>query len=165
MTATTPNTTATATTGSETRSRRRTAPVWRAGLAATVVASVATTAVAYAGNAAGISLDIQGQAIPVLSFAQLTAFFSLIGVVLAAALARWARKPRTTFVRTTVALTVLSGPGRAGARRHLHQDPADGHPPGRRRDRHPRDRPPTVPLTPLLACASAPCAAIMATLP
>ena len=110
MTATTPNTTATATatTGSETRSRRRTAPVWRAGLAATVVASVATTAVAYAGNAAGISLDIQGEAIPVLSFAQLTAFFSLIGVVLAAALARWARKPRTTFVRTTVALTVLS---------------------------------------------------------
>jgi peptidoglycan/LPS O-acetylase OafA/YrhL len=38
----------------------------------------------------------------------LTAVFSLIGVVLAAVLSRTARRPRSTFVRTTVVLTVLS---------------------------------------------------------
>lgn len=87
---------------------RGTWSVVRAGLAATVVASVATSAVAAAGNAAGISLDIAGQPIPVTGFATLTAFFSLIGVVLAVAFARWARSPRRTFVATTAVLTVLS---------------------------------------------------------
>ena len=33
---------------------------------------------------------------------------ALVGVLLALGLARWARRPRTTFVRTTVVLTVLS---------------------------------------------------------
>jgi uncharacterized protein DUF6069 len=79
-----------------------------AGAVATVVASAATPVVAAAGRAAGISLDIAGAPIPVLGFANLTAFFSLIGLVLAVVLARTARRPRHTFVRTTVALTVLS---------------------------------------------------------
>ena len=79
-----------------------------AGAVATVVASAATPVVAAAGRAAGISLDIAGAPIPVLGFANLTAFFSLIGLVLAVVLARIARRPRHTFVRTTVALTVLS---------------------------------------------------------
>ena len=38
----------------------------------------------------------------------LTAIFSLVGLVLAVVLARFARRPRTAFVRTTVVLTVLS---------------------------------------------------------
>ncbi|MEU9740290.1 DUF6069 family protein [Micromonospora chersina] len=38
----------------------------------------------------------------------LTAAFSLTGVIIAALLSRFARRPRRTFVRTTVALTVLS---------------------------------------------------------
>ncbi|WFE47876.1 DUF6069 family protein [Verrucosispora sp. WMMD1129] len=46
--------------------------------------------------------------IPVAGFGVLTAFFSLIGVVIAALLSRLARRPRRTFVRTTVVLTVLS---------------------------------------------------------
>ena len=79
-----------------------------AGAVATVVASAATPVVAAAGRAAGISLDIAGAPIPVLGFANLTAFFSLIGLVLAVVLARTARRPRSTFVRTTVVLTVLS---------------------------------------------------------
>ncbi|WP_229397945.1 DUF6069 family protein [Micromonospora okii] len=79
-----------------------------AGVAATAVASVATTLVAVAGRAAGISLDISEAPIPVVGFASLTAIFSLVGLVLAAVLRRFARRPRSTFVRTTVALTVLS---------------------------------------------------------
>ncbi|MEV0128555.1 DUF6069 family protein [Dactylosporangium sp. NPDC050688] len=78
------------------------------GLAATALASAAATAVAAAGTAAGISLDIDGAPIPILSFPQLTAIFSLIGLALAVVLAHKARRPRRTFVRTTVALTALS---------------------------------------------------------
>ena len=60
------------------------------------------------GQAAGISLDVGGAPIPVLGFAVLTAFFSLVGLVLAVVLSRVARRPRSTFIRTTVVLTVLS---------------------------------------------------------
>ena len=79
-----------------------------AGVAAIALASAATTAVAAAGNAAGISLDAGGVPIPVSGFAMLTAGFSLVGLVLAVILAAKARHPRRAFVRTTVALTVLS---------------------------------------------------------
>ena len=79
-----------------------------AGVVATVVASAATASVAAAGNAAGISLDVAGAPIPVAGFATLTAVFSVVGLVLAAVLARFAKRPRTAFVRTTVVLTALS---------------------------------------------------------
>ena len=78
------------------------------GVAAAALASGATTIVAAAGNAAGISLDVGGAPIPVLGFAVLTAVFSLVGLVLAVVVSRTARRPRRTFIRTTVALTVLS---------------------------------------------------------
>ena len=79
-----------------------------AGLLATVAASVATSAVAAAGSAAGISLNVSGAPIPVAGFATLTAIFSVVGLVLATVLARFAKRPRTAFVRTTVVLTALS---------------------------------------------------------
>jgi hypothetical protein len=78
------------------------------GVAAAALASAATTIVAAAGNAAGISLDVGGAPIPLVGFATLTAFFSSVGLVLAAVLSRMARRPRSTFVRSTVVLTVLS---------------------------------------------------------
>ncbi|MET9022690.1 DUF6069 family protein [Actinopolymorpha sp. NPDC004070] len=78
------------------------------GVAAAAVASAATMTVAAAGNAAGVSLDMAGAPIPVTGFGVLTAAFSLIGLVIAVALARWARHPRRAFLRTTVALTALS---------------------------------------------------------
>jgi hypothetical protein len=80
----------------------------RTGVIATVAASAATMAVAAAGHAAGVSLDVAGAPIPVTGFGVLTAAFSLVGVVIAALLSRFARRPRRTFVRTTVVLTVLS---------------------------------------------------------
>ncbi|MEU8115110.1 DUF6069 family protein [Micromonospora sp. NPDC048947] len=80
----------------------------RTGVAATVAASVATMAVAAVGHLAGISLELGGAPIPVTGFGVLTAVFSLIGVIIAGLLARFARRPRLTFVRTTVVLTALS---------------------------------------------------------
>ncbi|WBB89996.1 DUF6069 family protein [Verrucosispora sp. WMMC514] len=78
------------------------------GVVATAAASVATMAVAAAGNAVGISLDIGGAPIPITGFGVLTAVFSLLGVAIAALLSRFARHPRRAFVRTTVVLTMLS---------------------------------------------------------
>jgi hypothetical protein len=78
------------------------------GVAATAIASLATVTVAAAGSAAGISLEVNGAPIPVPGFGTLTAVFSVVGLVLAAVLSRFARTPRRTFVRTTVALTALS---------------------------------------------------------
>ena len=49
-----------------------------------------------------------GASIPIAGFAQLTLVFSLIGVGMAAVMARKARRPRAAFVRTAVALTALS---------------------------------------------------------
>ncbi|MCG5472484.1 DUF6069 family protein [Micromonospora sp. LAH09] len=80
----------------------------RTGLVATVAASAATMAVAAVGHAAGVSLDVADAPIPVTGFGVLTAAFSLVGVLLAALLSRFARRPRRTFVRTTVVLTALS---------------------------------------------------------
>jgi hypothetical protein len=86
---------------------RTTDPV-HTGIAAAAAASVATMVVAAAGHAAGVSLDMAGAPIPVTGFGVLTAVFSLVGVVLAVVLQRFARDPRRTFVRTTVVLTALS---------------------------------------------------------
>jgi hypothetical protein len=86
----------------------RTGALVLGGIAATAAASIATSLVAAAGNAVGISLDVAGAPIPVPGFASLTAIFSVIGLALALVLARTARSPRTAFVRTTVVLTALS---------------------------------------------------------
>ncbi len=84
-------------------------PVWRQGVAAAGVATVATTALAAVASAAGVSFaDAHGESIPLFAFAQLTLVFSLIGVGIAAAMARRARRPRSTFTRTAVTLTLLS---------------------------------------------------------
>ena len=84
-------------------------PVWKYGVAAAVVASVATTVLATIASAAGVSFaDSTGASIPIAGFAQLTLAFSLIGVGIAAVMARKAHRPRRTFVRTAVALTALS---------------------------------------------------------
>ena len=84
-------------------------PVWKHGVAAAVVASVATTALGAVASSSGISFaDSTGASIPIAGFAQLTLVFSLVGVAIAAVMARKASRPRSTFVRTAVALTALS---------------------------------------------------------
>ncbi|MFL6107875.1 MAG: DUF6069 family protein [Marmoricola sp.] len=94
-------------TADTTTTQRR--PVWKHGVAAAAAAAVATTVLAAIAKAAGVSFaDSTGASIPVAGFAELTVVFSLIGAGVAAVMARKARHPRTTFVRTAVALTVLS---------------------------------------------------------
>ncbi|OZM82127.1 DUF6069 family protein [Pseudonocardia sp. MH-G8] len=80
----------------------------RGGSVATVVAAAATVAVAAVGQAVGISLAISGAPIPVPGFATLTVIFSVVGLLIALALRRFAHSPRTAWIRTAVALTVLS---------------------------------------------------------
>ena len=86
------------------------ASVWKHGLAAAIVAAAVVTGIAELARGAGVSfLDpASNLAIPWDGFVVLTLGFSLIGVALAAVLARKAKRPRSTFVRTTVALTALS---------------------------------------------------------
>jgi amino acid transporter len=97
----------TTTTTARTATERQ--PVWRHGVAAAVVAAIATTVLAAVASAAGVSFaDRTGAGIPVVGFAELTLVFSLVGVGMAAVMARRARRPRSTFVRTSVALTALS---------------------------------------------------------
>ncbi|WP_433557194.1 DUF6069 family protein [Pseudonocardia xinjiangensis] len=80
----------------------------RGGAVATVLAAAATAAVATAGAAAGISLAVSGAPIPPAGFATLTVVFSVLGLAIALLLRRFAGSPRTAWVRTTVALTLLS---------------------------------------------------------
>jgi|GEM_PF-1980897 len=84
-------------------------PVWKHGVVAAVAASIATTVLAAGASAAGVSFaDSTGASIPIAGFAQLTLVFSLVGVGIAAVMARKARRPRAAFVRTAVVLTALS---------------------------------------------------------
>ncbi|MDQ1709161.1 MAG: hypothetical protein QOG49_546 [Frankiaceae bacterium] len=83
--------------------------VCKHGVAASAVAAVATTVLAAVASAAGVSFaDSTGASIPLAAFAQLTVVFSLVGVGIAAVMARKVRRPRPTFMRTAVALTALS---------------------------------------------------------
>jgi uncharacterized protein DUF6069 len=83
-------------------------PVWKSGLAAGLTASVATTATAAVAHAAGVSLVVGGQAIPLPGFAQVTIVATMVGTLLAAVFARRAARPQRTFVVTTIALTLAS---------------------------------------------------------
>jgi hypothetical protein len=82
--------------------------LWKTGVAAGMTAAVATTVVAAVARALDVSLAIDGEAIPIVGFAQLTLFFTAVGVVLARTFARRASQPRSTFVTTTIVLTALS---------------------------------------------------------
>ncbi len=83
--------------------------LWRTGMTAGVVAAAATVAVASGAHAAGVSLETApGEAIPVLGFGQLTLMCTVVGVLIARTIGRRARRPRSTFVRTTIVLTALS---------------------------------------------------------
>lgn len=105
-----------------TRSQPVVRPVWRAGAVAGIAAAMATTLVAAAARAAGVSLKVapQGggaaQAIPSMGFATVTLAGAAVATVLAVVLARWARRPGPTFVAVTTVLTLASfaAPAMAG---------------------------------------------------
>ncbi len=82
--------------------------LWRPTAAAAVVAASAATAFAAIAHQGGASLEIDGEAIPLMGFFQMVLICSAVGLAAAAGIRRWADNPRQTFVRTAVALTALS---------------------------------------------------------
>ncbi|KQV74565.1 hypothetical protein ASC61_05850 [Aeromicrobium sp. Root344] len=78
------------------------------GLGGAVAAMAATTVVAAVLRAAGVDLEISGEAIPLSGVAVVTGFFSLIGVGLAVALHRWSARPAERFAWISVSLTAIS---------------------------------------------------------
>ena len=75
-----------------------------------VAAMVATTLAAALAQALGVDFEVPdgGEKIPLFGFAVVTGFFSIVGIVIAAALLRWSARPAERFVWTAVSLTALS---------------------------------------------------------
>jgi len=80
------------------------------GFIATLAAMVATTLAAALAQAVGVDFEVPdgGETIPLSGFAVVTGFFSVVGIVIAAALLRWSARPAERFVRTAVTLTAIS---------------------------------------------------------
>jgi len=80
-----------------------------AGLVATLAATVAAGLIAALARAAGVDFEVDGgETIPVSGIAFQVGCFSLVGVVLAAAILRWRARPAELFARTAVTLTAIS---------------------------------------------------------
>jgi Family of unknown function (DUF6069) len=96
------------------RSFVTTRPVWLVGIVAALAGAVVTEVFALIPRSLGVSMKAAApggtaaQEIPPMGFAVGVLFYSVIGIVLAVALARWAKKPARTFLVTTVTLTALS---------------------------------------------------------
>ena len=99
------------------RSFLATAPVWAVGVASTLVASVAVGLVAAIAAAAGVPLEAAPQSasgpedIPMWGFPLSMALSGLVGVVIALAVNRWARRPVRTWTIATLVLTAISFAG------------------------------------------------------
>ena len=80
------------------------------GLMATLAAMAATTLAAALARSVGVDFEVPdgGEAIPLSGFAVVTGFFSVVGIVIAAALLRWSTRPAERFVWTALSLTVIS---------------------------------------------------------
>lgn len=77
-------------------------------LAVGVGAALGVTALAAALDAAGVPFAIDGEAIPLAGFAQMTLLGAIIGGVLVAVLNRRSSAPRRRFVEIAVILTAAS---------------------------------------------------------
>ena len=80
------------------------------GSMATLAAMVATTIAAALARAVGVDFEVSdsGETIPLSGIAVVTGFFSVVGIVIAAALLRWSARPAERFVWTAVSLTAIS---------------------------------------------------------
>ncbi|MCX4911465.1 DUF6069 family protein [Streptomyces sp. NBC_00878] len=96
-----------------------TRPVWQVGALATLAGAVVTEAFGLVARGVGVPMEAaspgatEAAEIPVGGFFGGVLFWSVAGIVLAVALARWAKRPARTFVVCTVALTALSVAGPA----------------------------------------------------
>jgi hypothetical protein len=90
-----------------------TRPVWQVGILAALAAAVVTEAFTLVARGTGVPMVAAGfgekeaTKIAVGGFAQSVLLWSIGGILLAVALARWAKRPARTFVVTAVAFTAL----------------------------------------------------------
>jgi len=94
----------------QTRHTHRLRGVAGSGFIATLAAMVATTLAAALAQAVGVDFEVPdgGETIPLAGFAVVTGVFSVVGIVIAAALSRWSARPAQRFVSTAVSLTAIS---------------------------------------------------------
>jgi hypothetical protein len=89
-------------------------PLWLVGVASTVLAAVVTSLVAAVAKAGDVPLQVASssgsdpETIPTAGFATMVLIMGAVGVVLALAVARWAKRPARTFVVVTAVLTIAS---------------------------------------------------------
>jgi len=101
-------------TARSTRSILATSPVWLVGVLAAVAGAIVTELFALGARVIGVPMEAgslgadTAAPIPLGGFAMGTLMWSVVGIVLAVVLARWAKRPARTFVVATVVLTVLS---------------------------------------------------------
>ncbi|QXC59899.1 hypothetical protein KSP35_16160 [Aquihabitans sp. G128] len=121
MTTTFPSTsTTTDATSSTTEATAR--PFWLVLGLSGLVAACATTALVAGAKAVDIPMvagprnDAAGKVIPTAGFFSGTLMFTVIGLLIAAAIVRWAKNPSRTWTITTVVLTAVSfaGPATTG---------------------------------------------------
>ena len=79
-----------------------------------MIASLVVIALVALAEAAGVPMEVaensttQPERIPLLGYATVILGATLVGLLLATASARWARRPRLTFVIATLVLTAVS---------------------------------------------------------
>jgi len=97
-------------TSSRTSYARRLRKLAATGFIATLAAMLATTLAAVLAQAVGVEFVVShgGELIPLSGIAVMTGSFSVVGVVMAAALLRWSTRPAELFVWTAVTLTAIS---------------------------------------------------------
>jgi len=97
-------------TSSRTSYARRLRKLAVTGFIATLAAMLATTLAAVLAQAVGVEFVVShgGELIPLSGIAVMTGSFSVVGVVMAAALLRWSTRPAELFVWTAVTLTAIS---------------------------------------------------------
>ena len=88
--------------------------MWAFGAAAGVVSSLVVIALVALAEAADVPMEVaengttQPEQIPLLGYATVILASTLVGLLLATAFARWARRPRLTFIITALVLTAVS---------------------------------------------------------
>ncbi|MEI7057617.1 DUF6069 family protein [Nocardioides sp. CCNWLW239] len=90
-------------------------PVWLVSTAAVLVGALVTGVYEVAARATGVPFDValpgtgvEPAAIPATGLAWAVAELGLIGIIIAVCLARFAKRPRSTWKRTAWTLTALS---------------------------------------------------------
>lgn len=101
---------AAATTARRTGSRR----MWTVGAVAGVVSSLIVIGLVAIAEGAGVPMEVaenstkQPEQIPLLGYGMVILGSTLVGLLLATAFTRWARRPRRAFVIAALVLTAVS---------------------------------------------------------